>query len=64
MFSPNLYSRLAKYYDDLHGRREYPEEVAFVREIFRKFSESATERTLDLFCGTGADVRSAGSRLR
>jgi SAM-dependent methyltransferase len=53
MFSPNLYSRLAKYYDDLHSRREYPEEVAFVKEIFRKFSESATERTLDLFCGTG-----------
>jgi SAM-dependent methyltransferase len=53
MISPNLYSRLARYYDLTHGWREYAREARFIRELFNRFNGSATVRALDLFCGTG-----------
>src|SRR5260370_27704937 len=53
MISPNLYSRLARYYDVTHNEREYESEAAFVNELFLRFVGSAGARALDLFCGTG-----------
>jgi|SRR5215475_7779036 len=53
-FTPNLFGKLARYYDTLHRARDYARETEFVRGVFQKFRDSATSRTLELFCGTGA----------
>src|SRR5262245_48278314 len=53
MYSPNLYGRLAVYYDMVHSGRDYLRETTLAREAFRRFYGSAGLSTLDLLCGTG-----------
>jgi SAM-dependent methyltransferase len=53
-FTPNLFGKLARYYDALHRTRDYAREAEFVSGVFQKFRGSAMSRTLELFCGTGS----------
>jgi SAM-dependent methyltransferase len=52
-FTPNLFGKLARYYDTLHRSRDYTRETEFVNQVFQKYRASATCRSLELFCGTG-----------
>jgi len=53
MISPNLYGRLARYYDLTHSEREYDKEASFVRDLCPQIHGQAPAQVLDLFCGTG-----------
>ena len=51
-FTPNVFHKLAPYYDLVHASRDYEEEAKFLEAVLRKYHDGGT-RMLELFCGTG-----------
>jgi ubiquinone/menaquinone biosynthesis C-methylase UbiE len=50
---PLMFHRLAPYYDDLVGGKDYRREVRALESIVRRLARSRGRRWLDVACGTG-----------
>lgn len=51
--SPLMFHRLAPYYDDLVGQKDYPSEVRTLESLARRWVRSGGRSWLDVACGTG-----------
>lgn len=52
-----LYQELAKYYDKIYEFKNYQKEVTQLRRVIRKYKRSASNRLLDVACGTGYHIQ-------
>ncbi len=52
----SLYNTFAEYYDCLHSKKNYANEVAELKKIIRKYKKSNGDDLLDVACGTGQHI--------
>jgi len=47
-----VFGQYAQYYDTIYKKKNYQEECAYLRKLFRKHSHNEVKTILDLGCGT------------
>ncbi len=59
---PLMFHRLAEYYDDLVGAKDYREESRKLQALARRFGRARASSWLDVACGTGRHLSYLGRR--